>query len=71
MSYPTTAPSFMCIGGRILNATQIKYVGTRPVAMGSDRRQVYIEFITGGFTTLDPEITLEDFEALLRRANLP
>lgn len=53
-----STPIFVNVGGRTLNATQIKWVGVKD-------EKVYVEFITGGWTVLEPDITLGQFRTAL------
>lgn len=62
----TTAPQFVHFGGRILNVDQIKWVGMQ--TQGKDEPQVYVEFVTGGWTLLEEGTTLEGLVEALNGA---
>lgn len=64
MTVSTRVPVFVDIGGRTINASQIKWVGV-PKEPNPSEGRVYIEFITGGFITLDEGITLGQFRTAL------
>lgn len=64
MTVNTTIPVFVDIGARTINASQIKWVGV-PQEPNPAAGRVYIEFITGGFITLEEGITLGQFRTAL------
>lgn len=56
-------PIFLTVSGRTLNTTQIKWAGVKQ----NDNR-VCIEFVTGGYTFLAEDFTLDEFNLALDQA---
>lgn len=55
---PSPPPAFITIGGHILNTSQIKWAGKKD-------GQVYVEFVTGGWITLEESVMLSDLRSAL------